>query len=230
MDVDYAKYLLEKTRQDYNLIAEDFSSKRIKPWEETKFLFDNYLIPGDKILDLGCGNGRYYLFVKDRGVDYFGIDSSERLIQIAKENYPKGKFQVGNALNLPFPNNFFDKVYSIAVLHHIPSKELRFKALNDIKQVLKPGGLLILTVWKFHQLREYYLILKYTLLKLIGKSKLDWGDIFEPWGKKIKRYYHCFSKKELKNLVKKTGFKIKEIGAIKNTRGNRQNIYLIAEK
>jgi len=230
MDKEYAKYLLEKTRKNYNLIAEDFSSKRAKPWEETKFLFDNYLIPGEKILDLGCGNGRYYLFVKDKRVDYFGVDSSERLIEIAREKYPKGKFQVGDALNLPFPGNFFDKVYSIAVLHHIPSEKLRLKVLSDIKRVLKPGGLLILTTWKFHQFKEYYLILKYTLLKLIGKSKLDWGDIFEPWGKKIKRYYRCFSKKELKNLVKKSDFKIKQIGVIKNIKGNRRNIYLIAKK
>ncbi len=230
MDRGYGEYLITKTKENYNLIAEDFSSKRLTPWEETKFLFDNYLILGEKILDLGCGNGRYFIFVKGKGVDYFGVDNSEQLIQIAKNNYPEGKFRVADAFNLPFPNNFFDKVYTIAVLHHIPSDDLRIQFLNEIKRVLKSGGLLILTVWKFHQLKERYLILKYTMLKLIGKSKLDWRDIFEPWGKKIKRYYHCFSKKELEKLIERVGFKIKKIGVAKNTKGNRQNIYLIATK
>lgn len=229
MDKDYAKYLLEKTRKDYNLIAEDFSRTRYSIWPEL-YILGKHVKKGEKVLDLGCGNGRLFELFQDKNIDYIGVDNSEKLIELAKKKYPEGKFQVGDALNLAFANNFFDKVYSVAVLHHIPSKELKIQFLKSVKRILKPGGVLILTVWKFHQFKEYYLILKYTLLKLIGKSKLDWGDIFKPWGKKIKRYYHCFSKKELLNLVKEVDFKIKEIGVVKNIKGNRQNIYLISEK
>ena len=230
MEREYAEYLLKKTKEDYSLIAEDFSRTREKPWEETKFLFDDYLIPGNKALDLGCGNGRYFEFFKEKNVDYFGVDSSEKLIEIARNKYPEGKFQLTEALCLPFPNNFFDKIYSIAVLHHIPSEEFRLQVLKETRRVLKPEGLLILTAWKFHRSKELYLLFKYTILKLIGKSELDFNDIFEPWGKKIKRYYHCFSKKELENLAAKSEFKIKESGIVKNDKGNRQNIYLIGEK
>ena len=199
-------------------------------WPEMKFLVDDYIMAGEKILDLGCGNGRLFEFLKNKKVDYIGIDSSEKLIETAKKKFPKAKFQRADALNLPFPNNFFDKIYSIAVLHHIPSEEFRLQFLREAKRVLKPEGLLILTVWKFHQPKELYLILRYTISKLIVKSKLDWKDIFEPWGTKIKRYYHCFSKKELIRLVKKSGFRIKKSDIVRNKRGNRQNIYLIAEK
>jgi len=230
MDKEYAEYLLEKTRQDYNLIAEDYASKREGIWEETRLLLDDYLISGEKVLDLGCGHGRYLPLFKEKGIDYFGIDSSEKLIKIAKDEYPGEKFQVGEALNLPFPDNFFDKIYSIAVLHHVPSEEFRLQFLKEVRRVLKPKGLLILTVWKFHQSKEYYLLFKYTILKLIEKSRLDWKDIFEPWGKKVKRYYHWFSERELISLVKKSNLKIKDSGITKNEIGNRQNIYLIAEK
>jgi len=230
MEKEYAKYLLEKTSRDYNLIAPEFSSKREEIWEETRFLFNDYLIPGEKVLDLGCGNGRYFPLFKEKTVDYFGIDTSEELIKIAKEKIPEGRFQVGDALNLPFPNNFFDKVYSIAVLHHIPSEHFRLQFLKEAKRTLKPKGLLILTVWKFHQLKELYLLFKYTILKLIRKSKLDFKDLFKPWSKKAERYYHWFSKTELENLVKQVGFTIKKSEIVKNERGNRQNIYLIAEK
>ena len=230
MEKKYAEYLLKKTQKDYNLIAEDFSRTRARIWDEIRFLFDNYLIEGDKVLDLGCGNGRYYETVKGKGVDYVGVDNSERLIKLAQRKHPGVRFQTADAFNLPFPNNYFDKVYSIAVLHHIPSKKFRSKFLKEAKRVLKQRGLLILTVWKFYGKKKVFLSFKYTILKLIGKSKLDFKDIFEPWGKKTERYYHWFSKRELANLVKREGFKIKEVDIIKKETGKRRNIYLIAEK
>jgi ubiquinone/menaquinone biosynthesis C-methylase UbiE len=230
MDLEYAKYLLEKTRQDYNLIADEFAATRQEIWPELTFLFEGYLTEGEKVLDLGCGNGRWFKLFQKKKVDYVGVDFSERLIKIAKRNYPQAKFQTTDVLKLPFPNNYFDKIYSIAVLHHIPSEELRLKSLEEAKRVLKPGGFLILTTWKLCSKKEFFLLFKYTILKLIGKSNLDFKDILEPWGKKIKRYYHFFSRKELVGLAKKAGFEIKKNGIIKNKRGNRQNIYLVVAK
>jgi len=230
MDRKFAEYLLEKTKEDYDLIAEEFSRTRREVWPELNFLFENYLISGEKVLDLGCGNGRWFELFQEKNVDYFGIDSSEKLVEIARKNYSEARFQTADALNLPFPNNYFDKIYSIAVLHHIPSEEFRLKFLAEAKRVLKPEGFLILVVWKFHQPKEIFLLFKYTILKIFGKSKLNFKDIFEPWGKKIERYYHCFSQRELIALVKKTDFRIRENGIVKNEKGNRQNIYLIAEK
>jgi ubiquinone/menaquinone biosynthesis C-methylase UbiE len=229
MDLDLAKFILEKTKEDYNSIANEFSATRREIWEELKFLFEG-LRGGERVLDLGCGNGRWYKVFKEKKVDYFGIDNSEKLIEIAKENFPEAKFFVGDALSLPFPENFFDRVYSIAFLHQVPSENFRCQVLKEAKRVLRSGGILILTCWKIHRLREILIFSKYTLLKLIGKSKLDFKDIFVPWAKKALRYYHCFSKKELENLVKKVGFEILESGVVKNKRGNRQNYYIVCQK
>ena len=228
MNKEYAEYLLVKTREDYNLIADDFSRTRDEVWDEMFFLFEKYLKTGDKVLDLGCGNGRWFKLFKTYNVNYMGIDSSLKLIDIARKNDPEGKFQVEEGLNLSFPDNFFDKIYSIAVFHHLPSKKLRLKFLEEAKRVLKPGGILVLTVWRLKN--QTYLLIKYTILKLLGKSKLDFRDVFEPWGKKAERYYHCFTETELIKLVKDSGFKIKEGGIIKNERGNLQNLYIVAQK
>jgi len=229
MNSEFAKFLIDKTKKDYNLIAEEFSNTRDKIWEELLFLFKD-LKEGEKVLDLGCGNGRWYKVFKEKKVDYFGVDSSEKLIEIAQKFFPKSKFLVADALNLPFPENFFDKIYSIALLHHIPSEEFRIQVLKETKRVLKEGGILVLTCWKIHRKREIFILLKYILLKLIKKSKLDFKDVFLPWGKKTKRYYHFFSKKELENLVKKAGFEILESGITKNEKENRQNYYIISRK
>ena len=231
MEREYAEYLLKKTRDDYNLIAEDYTRTRAFIPEDIKNLAQ-YSLLRERVLDSGCASGR--LFEILRGVDYFGLDISEKLIEIAKQKYPKGKFLVANALNLPFPNNFFDKIYSISVLHHIPSKEFRLQYLKEAKRVLKPGGLLILRVWDFWKRKEgWKLLLKYTFLKLIGQSKLDFFDVFVPWknseGKVIiQRYFHCFSKREIEGLINKADFKIKE--SWWEGKDPRTNIYIIAEK
>ncbi len=228
MKQKYAEQLLKKTKEGYDKIAEEFSTTREEVWEEAKFLFDDYVIPGDKILDLGCGNGRFFELLKDKDINYIGIDFSEKLIEIARKKYPKVKFQVADALNLPFPNNYFDKIYSIAVLHHIPSKQLRSQFLKEARRVLKPNGFLILTAWKPKSKKDWNLFLKYTTLKLIGK--LEHGDVFQPWGKKMERYFHLFSEEELADSAKEARFKIIKEGIVTNEKGNRRNIYLVAEK
>lgn len=189
---------------------------------------------GERILDSGCANGRLFDILKDKKVKYFGVDISERLIGIAKTKYPEVNFQTADALSLPFSEDFFDKAYSISVLHHIPSKDFRLKYLRETKRVLKTNGLLILRVWDFWQRKiTPQLIFKYAFLKIIGRSKLDFKDVFLPWkdskgGVLAQRYFHCFTKRELESLAKEAGFKVKKIW--RSGKDPRANIYLIAEK
>ncbi|MFH1780862.1 MAG: methyltransferase domain-containing protein [Candidatus Nealsonbacteria bacterium] len=220
MDQDYAQYLLNKGIENYNAIAEDFSSTRRFVWQGLEPLY-HYALPEDKVLDLGCGNGRLLQIFKGININYTGVDNSDKLTAIAKKTYPDATFLVADALHLPFPQDHFDKVYSIAVLHHIPSQELRLRFLKEAKRVLKPGGLLILTVW---DLKRLDLIFKFTLLKIFGKSKLDFGDVLVPWQKKHQRYVHCFTKREMVNLAQQAGFSVKESGTLKT------NFFIIAQK
>lgn len=230
MDKEYAEYLLKKTKEDYNLISEDFSGTRYLIWPELKIL-GKYVREGEKILDLGCGNGRLLEIFKGKSIDYIGVDNSEKLIEIAKKNHPNSKFQVADALILPFPNNYFDKVYSIAVLHYIPSEEFRIRFVKEAKRVLKPNGLLLLTVWDlWRRFDSLKLIIKFAIFKIFRQTELDLKDIFVPWQKTIDRYIHCFTKNELKKLVKKSGLKTKESGIFRRKETKNYNIFLVAEK
>lgn len=223
MEQELANELVEKTKNDFNLIAKEFSQTRYCLWPELADNFQGFIKEEDKILDIGCGNGRLLDLFKKKKIDYVGIDNSEGQIKEAKAKYPKKNFLVADALKLPFDNNVFDKVFSVAVFHEIPSLELRKQFLKETKRVLKENGLLFLTVWDLRF--QLSLILKYSFLKMIGRSKLDWKDVFVPWGKKAQRYYHIFSKREITRLVKKAGFSIIKIGIAK-----KGNIYLIAKK
>ncbi len=232
MDKNTANQILNKVRDDYNQIADDFSNTRVQIWPETVLLFD-YIKKGDKVLDLGCGNGRFVNVIKEKGGEYFGTDVSKKLVETAKKLYPNEKFQTTEPLKLPFSNGYFDIIYSIAVFHHIPSKDFRIEFLKEAKRVLKPGGFLILTVWKPKDKQEKGLRTKFLLKKIFGLSGgLDFGDVIEPWfgNNKGERYFHCFSEKELANLAKEIGFGILKSGMIKNETGNRNNYFLVVQK
>ena len=228
MDKEYAQYLIGETRKNYNSIAEEFGRTRRFAWNEL-FPLARYANSGDRILDLGCGNGRLLQIFNDINVDYVGIDNSEKLIEMAKKEYPDRKFQVADALKLPFPDNYFDKVYSVAVFHHIPSVELRSQFLKEAKRVLKPNGFLILTVWNLWQWIWWKANVKYLALKILGLSNLDFRDVFVPWGKSCQRYIHGFTKKELTISIEKAGFKAEKAGIIKRQAGRGSNIYVVAK-
>ncbi len=215
-----AQKLLDKTAKDYEKIVAEFSATRLAPWPEFRE-FLKFIKNGDAVLDLGCGNGRLYELFDSLSIDYLGLDRSLNLVEAAKEKW-KGsgaKFATGDALDLKFKNEF-DAVFFIAVLHHIPSAELRLEVLKNIYVSLKPGGKFFMTNWMLWQKKYFPYIVKYTVLKLIGKNKMDFRDILLPWracgandyGKKenIERYYHVFTENEILKLAKLAGFKIIE--------------------
>ncbi len=229
MDKNYAQQILKQNRESYNKIAEEFSRTRFAIWKDLEPLLQ-YSTRGDKVLDLGCGNGRLFEALKDRGVEYLGADDSEELIKIARQKYPEANFQIADGLNLPFEENSLDKIYCIAVFHHIPSKGLRQQFLKEAKRVLKPEGLLILTVWKLGQWKSLKLVLKYSFLKIIGKNKMDFGDMLVPWGKAHERYVHNFSEKGLKKLLQQAGFQIEKIGTLWRPKKKNANIFAVTKK
>jgi ubiquinone/menaquinone biosynthesis C-methylase UbiE len=234
MKKERAQKLMAETKKGYEAIAGHFSKTRSTPWPETVSFLKENIFEGEKVLDLGCGNGRFYPFLKGK-IDYVGVDSCRSLIKEAKEKYPKSEFLEADAFSLPFPDEYFDKVFSIAVFHHIPSEKLRMEFLKESKRVLKKGGKLIFTVWKPKGKKFQILLLKFTLLKIFFLSDLDLGDVLVPWKNpsgenKFNRYYHFFSKKEIKKLIKKTSFKIKDAGILKSKNQARNNLYFVLQK
>ena len=99
-------------------------------------------IPDNKeqtILDLGCGTGALTVELVDLGSRVMGVDSSQNMIDKAKEQFNHIEFQVCDALALPFEKEW-DVVFSNAVFHWISDHNT---LLANIHKVLKPQGLLI---------------------------------------------------------------------------------------
>jgi len=209
--------LLEIVKRNYEEIADDFNETRKKYlWPELIKLAD-MVKDDDRILDIGCGNGRLVKTFKDKNVWYLGVDASEKLINVAKKKLKAANFQfkIADIFDLDkIINKKFDYVFCIAVLHHIPGKDLRILALKQLKNKIKPDGKIILTVWNLWRQKKFSRqIIRYALLKLIGKNKMNFGDILFAWKNyqgeaASQRYYHAFYKCELKKIIKKADLKI----------------------
>ena len=79
------------------------------------------------------------------GYEVKGIDLSEKLLEIARKNAPKAEFYLMDMRNLAFPSDYFDGIWACASFLHIPKKDSR-KTLDEFYRVLKPNGLLYLSV------------------------------------------------------------------------------------
>jgi len=202
-------------KNNYEIIAADFDLKRKKAIWSPAQAYCQKILAGQKILDLGCGNGRLFNELKNKDVVYLGIDSSKALIDLAKKNYPTAKFLRGDILCLNeiiSSAEKYDFIFCLATLQHIPSEELRLELLKKIKNQLAPKGEVIISNWNLWLSKHKKLIYKFALFKILGRSKLDFKDIIFSWksnqGEAISdRYYHAFTGRELKKLASKAGFK-----------------------
>lgn len=104
------------------------------------------VVPGDKVLDVGCGTGSLAIAVKGKaGPDgeVHGIDAAPEMIEVARRKADKKRvdvgFRVGLIEEIPFPDGQFDLAVSSFVLHHLPH-DLKRKGFAEIRRVLKPGG------------------------------------------------------------------------------------------
>jgi len=199
----------EDLRKAYEAIAEDFSATRSHHWPEFK-VFSGAIPSGSKVLDLGCGNARFfrYLAEEKKSVDYTGVDFSLKLLAIAKKNYPKQEFLEQDITALDIPRRF-DRIVCVAAFHHIPSRGLRKKALKLMSDHLEDDGLLLISVWNLWQWRYAPVLLKSFLNAIISGFRRDPRDVFIPFGRrKVLRYYHAFIPFELSRLLRGTGFMI----------------------
>lgn len=106
------------------------------------------------ILEVGCGNGRDSIYLAKQGYYVVGIDLAPEAIKLAQKNKERLledenlaanlDFQVADVEKLSFPEEHFEGVYSIGVLH---STNLQ-KSLKEITRVLKKGGLAIIHVYQ----------------------------------------------------------------------------------
>ncbi len=126
-------------------------------------------LKGKRILDVGCGMGRFAEIAADAGAEVYGVDLS-RAVEAAYAHLgsrPNVRIFQADVMSLPFEPASFDFIYSIGVLHHTPDTRAAFLRLPAL---LKPGG--AITIWVYS-----------TEVKLLGSEWLRklTPSIPQPW-------------------------------------------------
>ncbi len=136
-------------------------------------LLTKELLKGKQVLDVGCGTGLAMPIAAKHCSCVIGIDYSQASLKEAKAGFEELKLNntellCGDAENLPFPDDQFDVVCSIGVLHHTPDTA---KAVREIFRVLKPRGKAVVMVYKAYNPKWIAVKLARALSKIVDMLK-----------------------------------------------------------
>lgn len=173
-----------RTIQSYNDTAEEYAkaiADRLPKSNLDRFFL---LIPKHaKVLDIGCAAGRDTVYFHQKRIDVVGIDLSQRLIQIARRNYPDVTFQICDMQKLPFKDASFDGIWAHSVFHHLDKPAMN-TTLKEWTRILKKNGVIYLRTkmgqgnWKgidslsAGQEREFTLLMPNELDKMFSELGL----------------------------------------------------------
>jgi ubiquinone/menaquinone biosynthesis C-methylase UbiE len=227
--------ILSETELGYDQMAYKFSNTRKFFWGDLSFIAD-HISDGDKILDYGCGNGRLLGILKNKKIEYVGVDISQKLINLAKEKYPEleASFsKITSQTSLAFPNDFFNRIISVAVFHHFP-KKYACEMAKELYRITKPEGTVIVAVWNLWQKKRRKNIFNFSAI--LGKifqvgayRGFGFWDILVPFqnnqGEVFKRYHRVYTERSLAEIFSSAGFEVEKCFLAEG-----RNIILIAKK
>ena len=215
----------------YDQIAHSFDYTRDKRiWSNVeKFLNENVIqwmnVPM-KILDYGCGNGKYIPLINLDLHEYHAFDNCKEFINMINTRYPKVKTMSGDVcLNNNYKNEYFDIIISIAVIHHLTTFERRVEMIYQMMKMLKSGAKCLITAWTMEErfgegegeaedeAKLDYDISKNKIFKKSCKindssSSSDYLIPFLHENVNYNRFYHLFKYNDFLDLVKEVEKKL----------------------
>ena len=126
-------------------------------------------------LDIGCGTGNYTIELCHQGLNFTGIDPSQKMIEIAQSKSNEIKWDIGKAEDIGYPNHSFDGAIATLTIHHWDSLE---KSFQQIFRVLKPDSSIVIFTSTTEQMEEYWLnyyfpeMMKASSIKMPSYSKI----------------------------------------------------------
>ncbi len=141
----------------YNIISKVFDNSRVRIWNNVKqFLLDDQARTANTLLDCGCGNGKNMIYAQSLGYHSDGFDISNNLLDICKNKGLNVYYQ--DVLNLNITKKY-NKIISIAVLHHLQTFEEQVAAIKILCDCLDNNGKLLVSFWSkektLEDIKEY---------------------------------------------------------------------------
>ncbi|KPC71768.1 methyltransferase domain-containing protein [Streptomyces sp. NPDC006349] len=100
-----------------------------------------HLVPGETVVDVGCGAGRAVAELAETGLTAIGVDPDERMVEVARQRWSGTDFRMADAYRLPFADATVDGYRSDKVFHELAQPS---RALGEAQRILAPGGRIVL--------------------------------------------------------------------------------------
>ncbi|MAJ59613.1 MAG: hypothetical protein CBC48_06300 [bacterium TMED88] len=251
MNAQTRQQLRDLNRLFYRQTADTFAETRNHPWPG----WDRIPLPNlpqgrrFRILDVGCGNGRFAVALHGRlagPFQYFGLDDSPLMISLAQPALAHLKdveaqwIQADALAETPgddWPNTSFDWVVAFGLIHHVPGLAQREQFVKQLAERVAPGGQLVIAAWQFaDQERFEGRTLEWSSLHDAGHpavepSQVDPGDYLLGFGSpnQALRYCHHCDEDELNALSQSS--ELEEIARF-SADGRSQNLnrYLVLKR
>ncbi len=181
--------ILRDTQTSYDSVAPEYAERFKDEMDDKPFDRDclNRLARevGElgPICDMGCGPGQIARYLHRKGAHALGVDLSPNMVAEAQRLNPEIHFHQGNMLSLPEADNSWGGIAAFYCIIHIPRRRV-VDALREMKRVLKPNGLLLIT---FHIGAEI-------------KHREEW------WGKPVNLDFAFYLPGEMEVWLKEAGF------------------------
>ena len=205
------KRLNQINRDFYRATAADFDATRQSAWRGWERLLKTIPLPIESALDLGCGNGRFALFLASRQRQpfrYIGIDSNPDLLARARQRLatlPQVSFQlIQRDLvldEMPAGSAQFTALFGL--IHHVPGRARRRELLRAAAESLSPGGYLAFACWRFYEQERF----RGRIRPWPKEIAVERHDYLLDWrrGEHALRYCHYVDDDEHERLIAATG-------------------------
>ncbi|MBI5928112.1 MAG: class I SAM-dependent methyltransferase [Chloroflexi bacterium] len=214
MDINIIRRLNQLNKAFYAQTAESFSQSRDHAWEGWLKLLP-YLKTPLAVLDVGCGNGRFGIFLHEQlgdGIQYHGMDNAPALLEFAQQAFDEHglAFTLENRDMVENPSDAgeYDLVAVFGVLHHIPGYENRQGFVRRLGERVKNGGYLTFTSWRFYEqprFRERIVAWPDDFEVEAHDYLLDWRRDRDMEKKTALRYCHYIDDVEHQSLITAAG-------------------------
>ncbi len=213
MTPETEKRLLELNRNFYSTFSSSFAATRAAPQPGFQRLLDYLPDPCRTVVDVGCGNGRFGLFLRDNDLDfaYTGVDFTDDFLQLAGAAID-GVF-LSRDISKPGyleEQGQFDLGVCLATLQHIPGQSNRAAVLREIANHLAEDGRIFLSNWQFaHSSRQMRKVVSWEEAGL-HPDDVEQGDYLLTWQRDGRglRYVHLIDREETAWLAKEASLSI----------------------